>query len=90
MRKVFIIILLLLPTTVSANVIIKGYGANQCGQFLDDFSNEVQRNFYISWFNGYLSARNQNSDSTKGQDVNESSFGYAMKNYCEKNPLKYF
>ena len=88
MRKIFIIIVvLLLPINTSAFT-VKGYGGMDCGKLLDHFDDKFHREHYLSWFEGYLSARNWFGNLEKGKGIDDSSFGYAMKNYCEKNPLK--
>jgi hypothetical protein len=94
MKYLFIAILLLAPTLVTAKSNVPGayagIGMSSCGQYLGDSSKLDIAFGYMSWIQGYLSAMNLAvSDTGPGLVTlpDSESIKIYMDNYCRANPL---
>jgi len=83
-----LVIFILVVGSPSYGYLAKGGGANSCTYLLDNFDPQM-RVLWRQWVTGFISGLNYAYDDTEtGREIDESSFVYEVKNYCEVNPMK--
>tara|TARA_B100000809_G_C14666176_1_gene361451 strand:+ start:23 stop:331 length:309 start_codon:yes stop_codon:yes gene_type:complete len=86
-RLIILILFVLIPFSSNAEYVVFTY---DCGKILksERNNNRVQQDLIKSWLQGYMTARNYENNSKKGDGVNLDSIFYALIKYCRENPLK--
>ena len=99
MKKLFLIVLLLVPLHAKgADYLMIGRGGASCSQFNQDIKKSQQWEYiYYSWAEGYMSAINARNSERYGKSLNllPTSFDgpkqlQYLKTYCAFNPTKSF